>query len=399
MAAILLSMLFPLCALSQEEAVQIQGVTDTEILFGQSAALTDAAKNLGISMRAGVLAAFEESNQKGDIHGRKLRLVTKDDRYEPESAIQNIRELIDKEKVFAFVGGVGTPTSKAVVPITSEASLPYIGPFTGASFLRSPPYIDSVVNVRASYFQETGEMVSLLKRDLNVSRVAVLYQNDSYGLDGLEGVRQAVAKQEGMEIVSLGSYMRNTTAVKTALLDIEKGNPEAVVIIGSYLPVSHFIKWAEKIRLTRKAVFLAVSFVGASPLAKELTGSSAHVYVTQVVPFPYDEEKPLIKNYQEALKATGDFDKIGLVSLEGYIVGRLVVSVLHKVGADLNHRSFMEALKATQGSFDIDGFSLSYGPSDNQGADQIFLTKISKNGEVISVQDLKSSLVLRRRRK
>ena len=380
-------------ALSQEV---VQGVTDTEILFGQSAALTDAAKNLGISMRAGILAAFEEANQNGGVHGRKLRLVTKDDRYEPEVAIQNIRELIDRDKVFAFVGGVGTPTSKAVVPITSEVSLPYIGPFTGASFLRASPYIDSVVNVRASYFQETAEMVSMLKKDLNIDRLAVLYQNDSYGLDGLQGVRQAVEKNEGMEIVSLGSYTRNTTAVKTALLDIERGEPEAVVIIGSYLPVAHFIKWAEKTRLADKAVFLAVSFVGASPLAKELADSGAHVYVTQVVPFPYDEKKPLIKNYQKALKATGDFDKIGLVSLEGYIVGRLVVSVLEKVGAKLDHQSFMEVLKASQMTFDIDGFSLSYGSSDNQGADQIFLTKISQ-GDVISVQDLKSSRTLRRR--
>ena len=388
--------LFSFCLsaqVGQPPSASVQGVTDTEILFGQSAALTDTAKNLGISMRAGILAAFEEVNRKGGVHGRKLRLITRDDKYEPERAIANVRQLIDQDKVFAFVGGVGTPTSKAVVPITAQASLPYIGPFTGASFLRSAPHLDSVINVRASYFQETKKMIDLLKNDLGVNRLAVLYQNDSYGLDGLKGVRLAIKDQKNMKITALGAYTRNTTAVKTALLDIQKGKPKAIIIIGSYLPTAHFIKWAEKIGLSRSAIFMAVSFVGVSPLSRELKNSKSHVYVTQVVPFPYDLEKPIIRNYQKALKDNGDLNKLGLVSLEGYIVGRLVSMVLEKTGPKPDYKSFLDTLKATKTQFNIDDMTLTYGPTDNQGANSIFLTKITK-GKVISVQNLKSSLAL-----
>ena len=189
-----------------------QGITDSEILIGQTAALTGVAKGLGINMRLGVLAAFKEVNAAGGVHGRTLRLVSKDDGYEPEQTITNIHELIEKEKVFTLVGGVGTPTSKAALPIVAKTSLLYIGPFTGASFLRTS-HLNTVINVRASYAQETKEMVTRLHKDLNIRRIAVLYQNDSYGFDGLRGVQAAVQEVKGTKLVSSGSYRRNTLAV------------------------------------------------------------------------------------------------------------------------------------------------------------------------------------------
>ena len=364
----------------------VQGITENEIVFGQSAALTGAAKDLGINMQAGLKAAFAEINKKGGVNGRKLKLVTKDDGYEPELSISNVHDLIKKDKVFAFVGGVGTPTSKAAVPIVAKNSLLYIGPFTGASFLRSS-YLDSVINVRASYFQETREMVSRLKKDLHISRIAVLYQNDSYGLDGLNGVKKAVESLKGVKIVSLGNYVRNTIAVKTALLDIKIKKPQAIIIIGSYLPAAVFIKWAEKIKM-HSTVFLAVSFVGVSSLAKELKNSNAHVFVTQVVPYPYHTKNPLQINYQKAMKEVKAGNQIGFISLEGYVVGRLVIEALKKAGKKLNRKNFLAAFKHEKNKFNIDGLQLSYGKTDNQGSDQVFITKI-KHGKILSVETLK----------
>ena len=364
----------------------VQGITENEIVFGQSAALTGAAKDLGINMQAGLKAAFAEINKKGGVNGRKLKLVTKDDGYEPELSISNVHDLIKKDKVFAFVGGVGTPTSKAAVPIVAKNSLLYIGPFTGASFLRSS-YLDSVINVRASYFQETREMVSRLKKDLHISRIAVLYQNDSYGLDGLNGVKKAVESLKGVKIVSLGNYVRNTIAVKTALLDIKIKKPQAIIIIGSYLPAAVFIKWAEKIKM-HSTVFLAVSFVGVSSLAKELKKSNAHVFVTQVVPYPYHAKNPLQINYQKAMKEIKAGNQIGFISLEGYVVGRLVIEALKKTGKKPNRKKFLAAFKHEKNKFNIDGLQLSYGKTDNQGSDQVFITKI-KHGKILSVETLK----------
>ena len=179
------------------------GVYDKRIVFGQSAAFKGPAAALGIGMREGILAAFAEMNATGGVHGRKLDLVSYNDGYEPNTAIDNTKRLLQADKVFALIGEVGTPTSKAVQPIASDAGVPFIGPFTGAEFLRNP-YKRSVINVRASYFQETEAMVERLVKDLAISRIAILYQDDSYGRAGLVGVRKALEKRN-MELVAEGT--------------------------------------------------------------------------------------------------------------------------------------------------------------------------------------------------
>ncbi len=114
------------------------GVFDDRIVFGQSAALKGPAAALGLGMREGILAAFHEANAAGGVRGHTLDLISYNDDYEPEVAITNINRLIDKDGVFALIGEVGTPTSKAVQPISTEQGVPFNGPFTGADFLRDP---------------------------------------------------------------------------------------------------------------------------------------------------------------------------------------------------------------------------------------------------------------------
>ena len=118
--------------------------------------------------------------------------------------------------------------------------MPFIGPFTGAEFLRNP-YNRYVVNIRASYFQETEAWIEHLTKDLGISKIAILYQDDAFGLAGLEGVKMALAKRN-MALVASGTFKRNTTAVKSALLDIMKGDPQAVVTVGPYQPIAEFVK-------------------------------------------------------------------------------------------------------------------------------------------------------------
>jgi ABC-type branched-subunit amino acid transport system substrate-binding protein len=110
------------------------GVSDDRIVFGQSAALWGPSAALGLGMREGILAAFHEANAAGGVHGRKLELISYNDDYEPEIAITKTNKLIEEDKVFALIGEVGTPTSKAVQPITTEQGIPFIAPFTGADF-------------------------------------------------------------------------------------------------------------------------------------------------------------------------------------------------------------------------------------------------------------------------
>ena len=357
------------------------GVYPDSIVFGQSAALSGPAAELGRNMNLGIRAAFEEANRSGGIQGRQLKLLVRDDGYEPEAAVANTRELI-AHGVFGLIGAVGTPTSNAAEPIASGASVPYIGPFTGAELLRGKDQ-RYVVNVRASYYQETEEMVERLTADLGFRRIAILYQDDSYGKAGLTGVRRALDRR-GMKLVGEVTYMRNTVAVKRALLGLQDSDPEAVVIIAAYRPAAHFIKWASKIGMD--AVFVNISFVGSNALLKELGGDGDGVVVTQVVPFPRDTRIPVVVRYRGALKAVDGAAQPGFVSLEGYLAGRLVVDALRAAAdsggeepAAPTREAFLRTLEKS-GPIDLGGFEVEYGPGDNQGSDEVFLTMIRGGG-------------------
>ena len=351
------------------------GVFDDRIVFGESAAFEGPAAALGLGMREGILASFNEANAAGGVNGRRLELVSYDDGYEPEKAIANTKRLINENGVFALVGEVGTPTSNAAQPITTEAGVPFIGPFTGAAFLRNPS-LGNVINIRGSYDQETEAWIEHLTTDLGVSRIAILYQDDTFGRAGLSGVSKAMERR-GMKLVAEGTYERNTTAVKMALLAIRKADPEAVVMVGAYKPCAEFIKLARRLKLN--AVFVNISFVGANALAKELGEDGKGVVVTQVVPFPGDISLPLVARYQKALKAANPEAQIGFVSLEGYLVGRLVVEALGKVKGPVTRMGLLSTIKQV-GTFDLGGITLTYGADDHQGMDKVFLTVIQADG-------------------
>ena len=358
------------------------GVSADKIVFGQAAALEGPATALGEGMRTGLLAAFAEANAAGGVKGRKLELVSRDDGYEPTKSIEAVKKLINDDKVFALVGPVGTPTSQATAPVAAEAGAPFIGAFTGAQFLRAPEMTD-VVNVRASYFQETETMVDHLTTDRGVKRIAILYQDDAFGRAGLAGVQKALDRRN-MKLVSEGTFERNTVAVKTALLDIRKGDPEAVILVGPYKPCAEFIKLAHKIKMN--ATFVNISFVGSNALAKELGPDGEGVVVTQVVPFPYDASIPVVAKYQAALKSVDASSVPGFVSLEGYLVGRVVVDALGKIEGEPTRKLLLETI--SHGAFDLGGFKLTYAPSDNHGSDSVFLTIIQRDGSFKAVKSL-----------
>jgi len=204
------------------------------IRFGQPAALDGPAAALGTGMRDGIRAAFAQANREGGINGRPLELISRDDGYDPDRSIAVTRRLLDDDKVFGIIGPVGTPTSAAILPIAAEQGAPFIGAFTGAEFLRATG-AGNVVNVRASYFQETEEIVERLTKDLAITRIAIFYQDDAYGRAGREGVELALARRD-LKIAGEGTYERNTVAIKMALITIRRASPQAVIMIGAYKP-------------------------------------------------------------------------------------------------------------------------------------------------------------------
>ena len=378
-----LSVAFAALMAAATPALAEDGVSADKIIFGQAAALDGPASALGQGMKLGLEAAFAEANKAGGVKGRKLELKSVDDGYEPTRSIEAVKKLLAEDKVFALAGAVGTPTAAATLPMATAAGAPFIGAFTGVESLREP-YKPLVVNVRASYYEETEAMVEHLTKDLDASKIAIMYQDDAFGQAGLAGVKKALEKRK-MELAAEGTFERNTTAVKGALLAIRKADPDAVIMISPYKPAAEFIKLAKQIKLA--ATFVNISFVGSDALAKELGSAGAGTVVTQVVPFPKDASVPVVARYQAALKAVGAEVEPGFVSLEGYLVGRAMVAALEKIDGEPTRKSFVEAVQKS-GGFDLGGFKLAYSAASNRGSDQVFLTVIQSDGTFKAVSRL-----------
>jgi ABC-type branched-subunit amino acid transport system substrate-binding protein len=378
-----LSVAFAALMVAATPALAEDGVSADKIIFGQAAALDGPASALGQGMKLGLDAAFAEANKAGGVKGRKLELKSVDDGYEPTKSIEVVKKLLAEDKVFALAGAVGTPTAAATLPIATAAGAPFIGAFTGVESLREP-YKPLVVNVRASYYEETEAMVEHLTKDLGASKIAIMYQDDAFGQAGLAGVKKALEKRK-MELAAEGTFERNTTAVKGALLAIRKADPDAVIMISPYKPAAEFIKLAKQIKLA--TTFVNISFVGSDALAKELGAGGAGTVVTQVVPFPRDASVPVVARYQAALKAVGGEAEPGFVSLEGYLVGRTIVAALEKIDGEPTRKSFVEAVQKS-GGFDLGGLKLAYSAVSNRGSDQVFLTVIQSDGTFKAVSRL-----------
>ncbi len=351
------------------------GVTDDTIHFGQIAALDGPAAQLGLGMQQGLLAAFNEVNKAGGVNGRMLTLESRDDGYEPDRSIEQLNRMISEDQHFALIGSVGTPTNLVLQPIATDAEFPLIGPFTGAGFLRNPA-LGNVYNVRGSYDAETEQWIAHLVDELNLSRIAILYQDDGFGQAGLSGVNKAMDAR-GMSLIAEGTYTRNTTDVKDALLSIRDADPEAVVMVGAYKPIGEFIKLSRSFEFTPE--FVTISFVGSQALADELWPEGAGVVISQVVPFPWDNSLPIVADYQAALQANDVNALFGFVSLEGYMVGRVAIEALKNAGDDPSREDFLEAF-ANIGTLDLGGIEITLGENDNQGIDRIFMTRLLPDG-------------------
>ncbi len=352
-----------------------QGITADTVTFAQVAALGGPASALGNGMMTGITAAFEEANRNGGVHGRMLKLESFDDGYEPDRSVEHVKAAIDSNGYIGFIGPVGTPTTKATQPVATEANMPFIGPFTGAGFLRDASH-GNIFNVRATYAAETEAWIKYLVDDQGMKNIAILYQDDGFGRVGLAGVTAALEKR-GMSLAAEGTYTRNTTAVKSALLDIRKAKPDAVVMVGAYKPIAEFVKLSRKLKFD--PTFVNISFVGSRALADELGADGEGVIISQVVPFPWDDSLPVVQQYQAALKSMDAAAEPGFVTLEGYIVGRLAIQALEAAGSELTREGYLAALAGMR-EVDLGGAVMNFGAGDNQGMDDVFLTRITADG-------------------
>jgi ABC-type branched-subunit amino acid transport system substrate-binding protein len=368
---ILVAGLLPLGSARADEL----GVTNDSILFGQVAALEGPSAALGQAARQGLLAAFSELNGKGGVYGRRLKLASRNDGYDPDRSVVETIKLIYEDKVFALIGAVGTPTAMATAPIAASNDVPFIGPVSGAEYLRAPEF-QNVVNIRASYAAEAEASIKHLTEDLRLTRIAIFYQDDAFGRDVLAGVKTHLDRR-GLELAAEGTFERNTRAVGAALKVIRRAEPEAVILVGTYGPCAEFIKMAHRSGFT--PTFSAVSFVGGNALAKELGSEGRGVIVSEVVPFPWDTDRRIVADYQAAMKTLDPSQTPDFIGLEGYITGRLVARALAMTGPNPTRAELLRIINDV-GQFDIGGLVVSFGNARKENPPPVSLTVIQSDG-------------------
>lgn len=347
------------------------GIKDNEILIGQCAALTGPAQGLGTGMNSGLKAAFDEANAKGGIHGRQIRFVADDDGYEPDKCVDCTGKMIEDKGVFALAGYVGTPTGKVAAPMVQEDKIPLVGLFSGAMLLRDPVQ-RYVINIRASYDDETEALVEHLTKNRAFQKIAVFYQNDSFGFSGLSGVEKALARRK-LALVAKGSFERNTLDVKGGLATVMAAAPDAVVIVGPYEPTAVFVRSAREAGL--RAQFATISFVGTESLIAELGAASEGMLISQVVPSPTDATLTLSRDYRSALEKSAPTASPTYVSFEGYVGGRVLVAALDLAGKDLSRERLIDTFHGMS-KLDLGGMVFSFSPSNHQGSNAVYVTTV-----------------------
>jgi branched-chain amino acid transport system substrate-binding protein len=361
------------------------GVTTDEIRIGSSLALKGHAGYLGTQMLQGAMSYILHINNQGGLHGRKIRLISLDDGYDPTRCLYNTQKLILEEEVFALFCYVGTPTTVRIIPLVNEAKIPLVGMFTGANRLRSPvnPFL---INIRASYYQETRAAVDYMVQTKGFDRVAVFYQYDEYGFDGLRGTELAL-KKYGLIPVAKGSYVRGTLEVEAGLEKIMASGAQAVVMIGTYDPCAKFIILARRSGFF--PLFHNVSFVGSKELARRLGHDGEGVIVSQVVPPPTPDTKnpalPGVAEYGRLLALHYPDTRPSFVGLEGYLNARILCEGLRRAGRNLTRKQFLQAIAS------IDDYDpgiqnpVSFGTREYQGLNHVYLTVI-KDGDLVLIK-------------
>ena len=358
------------------------GVSDNSILIGSCSALDGPAHFLGRQTVLGASAYLHMVNDEGGVFGRKVQLQAFDDGYDPDKAPACFKRMT-KEGVFALGFFVGTPTAKVYVPLAQQDKIPVVGLFTGAQMLYEP-LKHEIINVRASYYDETREQVDKLW-EANIRKIAVLYQDDPFGKAVLDGVKLALQKH-GATPAGLGTFMRNSVDITEGLKEVMAAHPQAVIIAVPYAPAAAIVKQAHMDGW--RPQFLTVSFVGTEEFIKEAGSDAEGTIITQVMP-PYDRlEYPTVAKYRECLAKYSPGEAPTFVSLEGFVDAMVLVEGLKRAGKDLTREKFIAGIESIHEMNAGLGprLILNYSASDHKGFDSVYPT-IVKNGQPVLLTD------------
>jgi len=355
------------------------GITDNSITLGMTSPFSGPNGVYGTDMRQVIQTYFDQVNKSGGVNGRKINLVALDDGYETDRAVANTKNLIDEKNVFALLASYGSsPTTEAMNKVFGPAKVPLVGTISGAGSLREAisqnPNGRYMFNVRASYADETEAIVNQLV-SLGLKSIAVFYQNDGFGKSGLDGVTVAL-KKHNLAPTTAATVERNSVDVTAAVEAIAKAKPQAVVMVTLYKPTAAFVKAMKK--ANQSPMFMTLSPVGTEQLVAELGPDARGIGISQVMPYPFNDIVPMVRDYQKLVGAKAGYSYYGI---EAYAMARVMVDALKRMGKDPSREKLMAALEST--SLDMGGLKVAYSTTNRQGSRFVELTVIGPGGKVL----------------
>lgn len=347
-----------------------------DIVIGQSTALSGILAELGTETVKGAKAYFDSVNAQGGINGRKLRFVVLDDAYDATKALENAKQLINKEGAVVLFGMMGTPANTALIPVVTDAGVPSFAPFTGAQAVRKP-LNRMIFNVRASYVMEAEKIVEHLSVR-GIKKIGVVYQNNAFGKEGLAGVQLATEKYK-VTLAANTSINNDSSDVDKAVADMLKGDLQSIVLITAGKPSSDFIKAYNK--KARGMQYFALSVLASQSAVTAMGKDGVGVVVSQVMPYPYSGTTALVREYHNVMKQAGNAD-YSYASMEGFVNAKVLVEALRHTGREVSSERLVSALDGL-GKLDLGGFVVNFSRADHQGSQAVDLTVISRDGRFI----------------
>ena len=367
-----------LCASASTGFAQTQ-----DIVIGQVASLSGTnGADLGLGLQQGILAYLNVVNARGGVGGKKLRLVSLDDRYLPDETVRLTREMIDNEKPVALTGYRGTANTLALVKsgLLLEKGVPLVGTLSGAAEIQGTPM---VYHLRTSYPEEISQLVLQLAR-LQITRIGLFFVDDAFGNSGREAFLSAATLAKST-VVAEAAYDKapNKIAATMALAvaKLAQAKVQAVVMIAVGDPVYTFVK-AIKAEAPRLKLF-SISVVNPAAVIEKVGLEAARgMGFSQVFPYPYSDGNVLAREYRAALKKLSANAVPGYFSLEGYVYARVLVAALQRAGKNPTPASVKAALDDFPDQ-DFGGFGVRFNRSSQNASSFSDLTIISSSGKLM----------------
>ncbi len=348
---------------------------DEPIRLGQSVALTGPLAELGRAMHTGARVCFDAVNARGGVNGRRIELIERDDGYDVKRSQENLRAFLHDPHLFGLFGVMGTPMIEALLPMIRNTDVPCFAPLTGASSAR-PADMRNVLNVRASYPEEAERLVEHLAT-IGVHRVAVVYQNNSFGKEVLEAAEVAM-RRRSVTKVATASVQNDASDAAAAATAIAAANPEAVLVGLAGKPTISFVK---SIRATRKGLPLYALSVAANTLTA-LGDDAVGIAVSQVVPLPTNSVTPIVRDFLQTWRAAAISFEPSHLALEGYINARVFAEALRRAGRNPTRTAFIDTAWSIK-RYDLGGYELNFEQPGRNASRFVELTMIGRSGRFI----------------